>query len=157
VIAYTSRACEKLRGQHSLASCLQVSIRTNPHQNKYPQYQPSLTLALAEPSDDTRVLCHAALNGLRQIYRDGYAYQKAGIMLSGIIATSERPRTLFDDVAAQEKSSTLMGTLDQINRRMGSGTIQLLGEGLKKSWAMKRGNMSQRYTTELDELAIAQA
>jgi DNA polymerase V len=157
VIAYTSRACEKLRGQHSLASTLQVSIRTNPHQNKYPQYHPSLTLALAEPSDDTRVLCHAALNGLRQIYRGGYAYQKAGVMLSDIIATSERPRTLFDDIAAQQKSGTLMSTLDQINRRMGSGTIQLLGEGLKKNWAMKRGNVSQRYTTELDELAIAQA
>jgi DNA polymerase V len=157
VITYTSRACEKLRGQHSLASCLQVSIRTNPHQNKYPQYQPSLSLALAEPSDDTRVLCHAALSGLHQIYRGGYAYQKASVMLSGIIAASERPRTLFDDVASQQKSSTLMSTLDQINHRMGSGTIQLLGEGLKKSWAMKRGNVSQRYTTELDELAIAQA
>jgi DNA polymerase V len=157
VIAYTSRACEKLRGQHSLASCLQISIRTNPHQNKYPQYHPNLTLALAEPSDDTRILCHAALNGLRQIYRSGYAYQKAGVMLSGIIAASERPLTLFDDVASRQKSSTLMNTLDQINRRMGSGTIQLLGEGLKKNWTMKRGNVSQRYTTELAELAIAQA
>lgn len=157
VIAYTSRACEKLRGQHSLASCLQVSIRTNPHQNKYPQYHPSLTLALAEPSDDTRVLCHAALSGLRQIYQSGYAYQKAGVMFSGIIAASERPLTLFDNVAALQKSGNLMSTLDRINRRMGSGTIQLLGEGLKKNWAMKRGNVSQRYTTDLGELAIVQA
>ncbi len=157
VIAYTSRACEKLRGQHSLASCLQVSIRTNPHQNKYPQYHHSLTLALAEPSDDTRVLCHAALSGLRQIYQSGYAYQKAGVMFSGIIAASERPLTLFDNVAALQKSGNLMSTLDRINRRMGSGTIQLLGEGLKKSWAMKRGNVSQRYTTDLGELAIVQA
>ncbi|MDO8349753.1 MAG: DUF4113 domain-containing protein, partial [Gallionella sp.] len=68
-----------------------------------------------------------------------------------------RPRTLFDDVAAQEKSSALMTTLDQINRRMGSGTIQLLGEGISKNWAMKRGNMSRRYTTELNELAVANA
>jgi DNA polymerase V len=157
VIAYTSRAAEKLRSQHSLASALQVAIRTNPHQTRYPQYQPCLTLALAEPSDDTQILCHAALNGLRQIYRSGPAYQKAGVMLSGIIAVRDRPRTLFDDVAAQQKSGKLMSTLDQINRRMGSGTIQLLGEGLKKSWEMKRGNVSQRYTTELDELAIAHA
>jgi DNA polymerase V len=157
VIAYTSRAAEKLRAQHSLASALQVTIRTNPHQTRQPQYQPCLTLALAEPSDDTRILCHAALSGLRQIYRSGHAYQKAGVMLSGIIAAHDRPRTLFDDVAAQQKSDALMSTLDQINRRMGSGTIQLLGEGLKKSWAMKRGNVSQRYTTELDELAIAHA
>ncbi|MGC2166097.1 MAG: DUF4113 domain-containing protein [Gallionella sp.] len=48
-----------------------------------------------------------------------------------------------------------MTTLDQINRRMGSGTMQLLGEGLKKNWAMRRGRMSPRYTTVWDELAVA--
>jgi len=78
-------------------------------------------------------------------------------MFSGIIAASERPLTLFDNVAALQKSGNLMSTLDRINRRMGSGTIQLLGEGLKKNWAMKRGNVSQRYTTDLGELAIVQA
>lgn len=157
VIAYTSRAAEKLRQQKSLACCIQVSIRTNPHQTKEPQYQPSLSLPLAEPTDDTRVLCHAALAGLRQIYRSGYAYQKAGIMLSGIIAAVDRPRSLFDDVAAQQKSAALMKTLDQINRRMGSGSVQLLGEGINKSWSMKRGNVSKHYTTELNELAVAYA
>ena len=157
VIAYTTRAAEKLRRQRSLATCVQVYIRTNPHQAKAPQYQPVLTVPLTEPTDDTILLCHATLGGLRQIYRSGYAYQKTGVMLSGIIAAADRPRTLFDDVAAQQKSSALMATLDQINRRMGSGTVQLLGEGIRKSWAMKRGNVSQRYTTELDELAVANA
>jgi len=112
---------------------VQVSIRTNPHQTKAPQYQPSLTIPLATPTDDTRLLCHAVLCGLRQIYRAGYAYQKAGVMLSGIIAAIDRPRTLFDDVAAMQKSSALMATLDQINRRMGSGTVQLLAK-VRKSW-----------------------
>jgi DNA polymerase V len=157
VIAYTTRAAEKLRRSHSLAGCVQVYIRTNPNKVQDPQHQPGLTIALAAPTDDTRLLCHAALSGLRQIYRSGYAYQKTGVMLSGIIAAADRPRTLFDDVEAQQKSSKLMATLDQINRRMGSGTVQLLGEGISKSWSMKRGNVSQRYTTELDELAVARA
>jgi len=47
-----------------------------------------------------------------------------------------------------------MATLDRINHRMGSGTMQLLGEGISKDWSMRRGNMSQRYTTEWDELAV---
>ncbi|MCX7192684.1 MAG: Y-family DNA polymerase [Proteobacteria bacterium] len=153
VIAYTTRAAEKLRQSHSLATCVQVSIRTSPHQAR--QYQPDMNIPLAEPTDDTRVLCHAALSGLRQIYRSGYTYQKAGVTLSGIIAASDRPRTLFDDVAAP--SAALMATIDGINRRMGSGTIRLLGEGIKKNWAMKRGNRSPRYTTELTELAVAKA
>jgi DNA polymerase V len=154
VIAYTSRAAEKLRSQHSLAGGIQVYIRTNPHKEKDPQYQPTMLLPLFEPTDDTRLLCHTALSGLRQIYRSGYAYQKAGVMLTEIIAAASRPRTLFEDVAAQRRSAALMATLDRINRRMGSGTLQLLGEGVRKSWAMRRGNMSQRYTTEWGELVV---
>lgn len=155
VIAYTSRAAEKLRSQHSLAGGIQVYIRTNPHKEKQHQYQQGMLLPLFEPTNDTRLLCRAALSGLRQIYRSGYAYQKAGVMLTEIIATAARPRTLFDDVAAQQRSTALMDTLDQINRRMGSGTLQLLGEGVRKSWSMRRENVSQRYTTEWDELAVA--
>jgi DNA polymerase V len=154
-IAYTTRAAEKLRDQHSLAGGIQVYIRTNPHKEEAPQYQPTILLPLFEPTDDTRLLCHAALSGLRKIYRDGYAYQKAGVTLTEIIAAASKPRTLFDNTAAQQKSATLMTTLDLINRRMGSGTMQLLGEGIRKNWAMRRGNMSQRYTTEWDELAVA--
>jgi DNA polymerase V len=154
VIAYTSRAAEKLRSQHSLAGGIQVYIRTNPHKEKDPQYQQAMLLPLPEPTNDTRLLCRAALNGLQQIYHSGYAYQKAGVMLTEIIAAAARPRTLFDDAATQQKSAALMETLDHINRRMGSGTVQLLGEGVRKSWAMRRGNVSQRYTTEWGELVV---
>jgi DNA polymerase V len=154
VIAYASRAAEKLRNQFSIAGGIQVYIRTNPHKDDAPQYQQSTLVTLPEPTDDSRLLCRAALDGLRQIYRSGYLYQKAGVMLTGIIPATSRPRTLFDDVAAQQKSTALMETLDRINRRMGSGTMQLLGEGTRKSWAMRRGNASQRYTTEWDELAV---
>ena len=159
VIAYTTRAAEKLRSQHSLAGGIQVYIRTNPHKanshkESAPQYQQAMLLPLFEPTDDTRLLCRAALSGLRQIYRSGYMYQKAGVMLTEIIAATARPRTLFEDVVAQQRSTALMATLDRINRRMGSGTMQLLGEGVRKSWAMRRGNMSQRYTTEWNELMV---
>ena len=155
VIAYTSRAAEKLRAQHSLAGGIQVYIRTSPHKKEEQLYQQAMLLPLFEPTDDTRLLCRAALNGLQHIYRSGYAYQKAGVMLTEIIPATARPRTLFEDVAAQQKSTSLMATLDRINRRMGSGTIQLLGAGVRKSWAMRRGNSSQRYTTEWGELAVA--
>ncbi|MEO6975777.1 MAG: Y-family DNA polymerase [Gallionella sp.] len=154
VVTYTSRAAEKLRAQHSVAGGIQVYIRTNPHKDQEHQYQPALLLPLSESTNDTRLLCHAALDALRQIYRGGYAYQKAGVMLTEIIAATARPRTLFDDVAAQQKSTVLMETLDRINRRMGSGTMQLLGEGTRKNWSMRRGNASQRYTTEWNELAV---
>jgi DNA polymerase V len=155
VVAYATRAAEKLRQQHSLSGGIQVYIRTNPHKERNSQYQQAMLVPLHEPTDDTRLLCHAALHGLRRIYRTGYAYQKAGVMLTEIIPASARPRTLFDDVAAQEKSRALMHTLDRINRSMGSGTLKLLGEGTDTTWAMRRDHRSKRYTTEWSELAVA--
>jgi DNA polymerase V len=154
VISYTSRAAEKLRHQHSIAGGIQVYIRTNPHKENDAQYQQSILMPLLDPTDDTRSLCGAALQGLHKIYRSGHAYQKAGVMLVEIIPASSRPRTLFDDVEAQQKSHALMATLDQINRRMGSGSLRLLGEGTTKRWAMRRENISKRCTTEWDELAL---
>ena len=154
VVAYATRAAEKLRSQQSLASGIHVYIRTNPHKEPERQYQSALLLPLIEPTDDTRLLCRTALSGLRQIYRKNHAYRKVGVMLTGIIAAADRPRTLFENTTAQKKSSALMQTMDHINRRMGSGTLQLLGEGISKRWGMRRGNISPRYTTEWNELIV---
>ena len=157
LVAYTTRAAEKLRQQRSLAGGIQVYIRTNPHRKRDPQYQQSIIVPLAWPSNDTRLFCRAALYGLSRIHRSGYAYQKAGVTLTHIIDAADKPDTLFDDTALQQKSSTLMNTLDRINRRMGSGTIRLLGEGISARWAMRRENRSPRYTTEWAELAVCRS
>jgi DNA polymerase V len=155
VVAYVTRAAEKLRCQHSIARGIQVYIRTNPHQKKAPQYQRGILMHMPDPTDDTRLLCRAALNGLNQIYRNGYAYQKAGVMLVDIVPATLRPRTLFDDADALRKSHALMGVIDSINRRMGSGSVRFLGEGTEKCWAMRRENVSRRCTTEWKELVEA--
>ena len=157
LIAYTTRATEKLRQQHSMAGGIHIYVRTNPHKECDPQYQQSILMPLVEPSDDTRLFCHAALHGLRQIYRSGYAYQKVGVTLTQIIPAADRPNTLFDDVATRQKSHALMMTLDRINNRMGSGTLKLLGEGTYQSWVMRRENRSKRYTTEWGELAVCRS
>lgn len=166
VIAYTTRAAEKLRRQQSLAGAVQVHLRTNPHARHEVPYQNSILLPLPQPTDDTRLLCHAALRGLRDIYRAGHAYQKTGVMLTVIIpaqaaaggsAVQPLQHSLFERPEAREKSRALMRTLDHINRRMGSGTLRLLGEGCDPAWGMRRGNVSKHYTTDWNELAVCSA
>jgi len=157
LISYTTRATEKLRQQRSMAGGIHVYIRTNPHKESEQQCEQSLLVPLAEPTDDTRLFCRAALHGLRQIYRAGYAYQKLGVTLTQLIPASKRPDTLFDNIDARNKSHALMTTLDRINRTMGNGTVKLLGEGTSQSWAMRRESRSGRYTTEWGELAACRA
>ncbi|MCZ2112760.1 MAG: Y-family DNA polymerase, partial [Anaerolineae bacterium] len=81
VATYVGRAAEKLRRQGSVAGAVQVYVRTNPFKEDHPQYQRGLTVPLPDPTDDTRLLVRAALLGLRRIFKPGYAYQKAGVML----------------------------------------------------------------------------
>ena len=153
VSLYISRAAEKLRRQQSYAGSVHVSIRTNPFNEKEPHYANAMTIALPRQTDDSRLLTKVALWGLRKIYRRGYKYQKAGVMLSELVPRQYRQLDLFGSISiADTKSSKLMSVMDQINARMGRGTIKLASEGFKQPWKMKQGNKSPNYTTNWDEL-----
>jgi len=143
VSLYISRAAEKLRRQQSYAGSVHVSIRTSPFKEKQPYYANGMTIALPRQTDDSRLLTKVALWGLRKIYRRGYKYQKAGVMLSELVPRQYRQLDLFGSISiADTKSSKLMSVMDQINARMGRGTLKLASEGFKQPWKMKRGNES---------------
>jgi len=161
VIAYTTRAGEKLRRQGAVAGQIQVSIHTNPFQKGEPQYSQAVALALPSPSSDTRVLIKLALAGLQRIYRPGFRYQKAGILLDGLQPAQGRQRSLFEDVQGGQRGERLMAVLDRVNQRMGSGTLRLLGEGPGTDppprWKTKAARLTPCYTTRLADLAVAKA
>lgn len=159
VALYVSRAAEKLRRQHSVAGAIQVHLRTNPHKPKEPQYNPGLIIPLAEATADTLTLNAAALHGLKKIYQPGYAYGKAGIMLLELLPQHQTVANLFTDVVQQERRSTLMQTLDAVNRRYGKNTLGtgIVGMATRRAWSMKQGNKSPNYTTRWEELAVVSA
>jgi DNA polymerase V len=154
VTLYTSRAAEKLRRQQSYAGALHVFIRTSPHNPKEPYYGNGLTIPLPSATDDTMRLVRAALWGLRRIYKPGYRYQKAGVMLSELVLAQGRQGDLFTASGDHDKNGTLMSTIDEINRVMGRHTLKLAAEGCRQPWKMKQGNKSPAYTTRWDELPV---
>lgn len=151
---YAANATEKLRRQRSLAGSLQVFIRTNPFREKDPQYSRGMTLPLADPTDDTLLITSAALTGLKHLFKPGYAYQKAGIMLLDLQPLSARQPTLFDDVASLERRRKLMSVMDTINSEFGRGSLRLASSGTKPAWAMRQERRSPRYTTQWTELPL---
>jgi DNA polymerase V len=159
VAGYTARAAEKARRQHSVASALQVFLQANPRKAGEPQYNPGIVVSLVEPSDDTGLLAGYAANGLAKIYRPGYRYQKAGVMLMGLGNAITVQSDLFAPQTERnaEKSRRLMETLDLINLQMGRGTLRFASEGLRQAWRARTGYPSPRYTTRWDELPVAYA
>ena len=156
VASYVARAAEKLRAQDSLAGALLVFIQTNPFNPKEPQYQRSMTLPLPEATADTRILVSWALKVLRRIYRPGFAYQKAGVMLSELRPRSMAQASLFVDPETV-RGKRLMSALDDINKRWGRGTLRTAAEGIEKPWQMKRQRLSPSYTTDWEGLPVVVA
>lgn len=154
VTQYMTRAADKLRRQGSAAGMVHVYIHTNPHQRDEAQYSPGFSIPLPEASDHTAQLVQAALCGLNRIYRTGYRYQKAGVMLSELVTKSAVQKDMFS-LHSSIKSDALMLALDGINRKMGKSTLHYAAEGISKKWKMRAGNMSPRYTTHWAELVVA--
>ena len=157
VVSYTSRACEKLRRQNCVAGSIQVYVRTNPFKPDEPQYNNGVTVKLLHPTNNTFRLAEAALYGLKKIFKLGYAYKKAGIMLTDLCPEHQVPVDLFSgfDLPETQKAKTLMATLDEINAKMGRGTVRSAGEGIQKAWAMRSDNKSKAFTTDWEQLAVA--
>lgn len=155
VSSFTTKAAEKLRHDGSVAASVCVYIRTNPYNEKEPQYQRSIVVPLSQPTDDTMKLVRAAIIGLKAIYHSGYHYKKTGVLLMGLQGKDTLQASLFDDTTSLAKSESRMNVMDAINRKMGQGTMTIAASGISHRWAMRRDRMSQNYTTDWNELPEA--
>ncbi|MGK5071168.1 Y-family DNA polymerase [Janthinobacterium sp. RT4P48] len=157
ISTYAARAGEKLRGQHSLCGAVHVFVQTNRFREKDEQYSNGITIPLVEPSADNRVLAGAALHGLAMIFREGFKYKKAGIMLMDLQADTRRQGVLFDAAPDRARSVRAMAALDALNERFGRDTVHLGSAGLIRRWAMLSENRTPRYTTNWMELPKVKA
>lgn len=155
VSVYTSRVAEKLRRERLTATVLTVFLTTNEFKEG-PQYSNALALKLPLVTDTTSELIGFALQGIRAIYRDGYLYKKAGVLLTGLVPASQTQADLFDS-QDRGRSKRLMSALDSINDRWGAGTLQYASSGITKAWKTQFHRRSPAYTTHWDELPVAHA
>ena len=155
VSVYASRVAEKLRRGRLAATVLTVCLTTNEFKEG-PQYSNALTLKLPIATDSTADLIRCALQGIRAIYRDGYHYKKAGVMLIGLVPVSQTQADLFDE-QDRGKSKRLMSALDSINDRWGAGTLHYASSGFTKAWKTQFHRRSPAYTTDWDALPVVTA
>ncbi|MDH4482318.1 MAG: Y-family DNA polymerase [Rhodoferax sp.] len=162
VTEFSSRAAEKVRRQHSLASAVIVFIRTSPFR-KEPQYSRSLCVPLRRPTSDTGAIVRAAVAGLHGIFRVGYLYAKAGVMLMDLQPDhcQQAELDLEDgDGVDGEAKMRLMSALDTINDRYGKGTLAMASAGLdgdRRVWSMRQERRTPGYTTCIADIPIARA
>lgn len=148
IATHASTCAKKLRQQKSYAMSLMVFIHTNNFREDLPQYWKNTVIHLPVPTNDTLEIVHYALAGLKTIFIQGYQYKKAGVIITEI--TEGAQMGLFDKID-RTKREQLMQTIDQINGKH-SQLVKLAIQGSGRDWKLKQEQLSQRYTTDINEI-----
>jgi len=153
---YASRAAEKLRGEHQFCKQISVFVKTSPFAEGEIYYGNLASSQLITPSQDTRDIIFAAIKCLDSVWKEGYRYQKAGVMLGDFFSQGVAQLHLFDESSPRANSAALMTLFDKVNQK-GKDTLWFAGQGIERSWQMKREMLSPAWTTRLSDIPIARA
>jgi DNA polymerase V len=149
IAMYATRAAEKLRGEGLHANNMLVFFYTSPFKDGFTGA--SLTITLPRATSYTPDLVRFAIAAVRQEFREGNAYIKAGLILSELTEPAREQLTLFNG-GNDENRLAIMQALDTVNKRWGRNTLFYAASGVEKQWRMRRERKSPSYTTRLAEL-----
>jgi DNA polymerase V len=151
VSMFVARACEKLRREEMVAGAISVFVRTNRFNPDERHFSGAVTLRLAPLTNLTPEVQVVAFRALDSLYREGYRYKKAGVMLSDLSPEHSTSQPLWD-AEKQARVRSLMFNVDRLNQRFGRETVQFGLFASDGKWRMKLSSRSPRYTTNWDEL-----
>lgn len=151
VSTYAARCGAKLRRQKSAAGVILVFLHTNRFRHDLPQYGKNIVIELPVPTNSTIELIKYAKAGLKAIFKEGYKYKKAGVIVSDIIPQNAVQANLFYSID-HTKHNELMMALDNINNTYGRDTVRLGAQGYSKRWKLRQEKLSPSYTTDFDDI-----
>jgi len=155
ISSYITIASEKLRGQNSKCYKITIFIRTNHFRTTDRQYSNAKSYHFLESTSYTPDLIKAGISLLKQIYKEGYKYQKAGVFLTEIVPESEIQKSLFNVDNFQYKSpkkDLLIKKIDEINSQHGNNSIIFASSGIRKEWKTKTEKRTPHFTTNVNDL-----
>lgn len=151
ICTHAVRAAEKLRGEHQFCRHISAFVKTSPFAVNEVYYGKTASTKLQIPTQDSRDIVAAATKCLDAIWQDGHRFQKCGVMLGDFYSQGVAQLGLFDEYKPRSNSEQLMAVLDGINHS-GKGRVWFAGQGIQKSWEMKRQMLSPAYTTRFSDL-----
>ncbi len=155
IAGYSLNASEKIRSESLVTKSITVFIRTSPFQNRYGFYSNSKTIDFPISTNNSIEIVKAAVSILETIFKNGYLYQKAGVMLSHL-SDSNNEKNLFSS-ERDEKINNLMKSIDNTNYRYGRSTLSLASAGVHKKWNSKRQHYSKIDTADFYSLPTIKA
>ena len=147
---FAVRAAEKLRHERRKCSQISVFVRTSPFNQNKPQHSGIKTIELFSPTNDTRDILAATKKGLLPIFKSGYDYAKAGIILNRFSDETVKQQLLFKDPDSPKENTEFMRYIDQMNTY--ETQVYFASQNTKKWSPMKQNMTSPKYTTNWYQL-----
>lgn len=154
VSTFAATCAEKLRQQNSCCNSLMVFIHSNGHRKDLPQYSRNIVIRLPFATNSSIELSKFATQALKHIFKKGYHYKKAGVIVQDFTSEKLTQTTLFE--SRDERHISLMTVLDKLNTAYGQQKIRLASQDAKRVWKMKQEKLSPRYTTDLKDIITIQ-
>ena len=149
---FAAMCAHKLREEDSVAAEVTTFMYTNRFREDLDQYFPSATIRLQVPANNSHEIVGAALKAFRTIFRDGYKYKKAGVIVSAITAADAIQPVLFDqNEELRQKQDRISRIMDTVN---GSGSLLRLATQREGHYAdgIRSEYLSRLYSTSLDDI-----
>ena len=150
ISTYAVSCAEKLRKQGSCCNVLMVFLHSNWHRKDLPQYGKNIIVRTHYPTNSSIDLVKYAVQGLEQVFKEGYQYKKAGVIAMDITPEDIKQFTLFTE--ENPKHLPLMKVIDNLNKGIGQNKVKFASQDLGRTWKMKQEKLSPRYTTKLTEV-----
>jgi DNA polymerase V len=150
VSTFAVSCAEKLRRQKSCCNVVMVFLHTNYHRKDLAQYGKNIVVKTHYPTNSSIDLIKYAVTGLKYIFKEGYHYKKAGVIVMSLTPENNKQYTLFN--TENPKHLPIMKTIDKLNTELGSHKIKFGAQSLGRTWKMKQEQLSPRYTTKLSEI-----
>lgn len=147
---FSTVAAEKLRRQKSVCYSLSVFIHTNSFKEQLPQYYGTDSTTFLSGTSDTLRLIKGSHLILDKIFRPGFEYKKAGVLLNHLVPKSQNQLDIFQE--APNDNEELSQVVDLINKRYGSHTIHSAACGINQNWKTIADYRSAKFTTSWSEL-----
>lgn len=148
---YAARCAYKLRKQDACAATLMVFLHTNQYRKDLPQYFKNRIVQLPVPTNNTAEIVKYAVLALRDIFKKGFHYKKAGVIITEIVSANCIQGDLFD-TTNREKQQKLMVVIDKLNDVIGKDKIRLATQGYGKKWKLRQEKLSPCYTTRFEDI-----
>lgn len=155
VATFAVTCAEKLRAQKSCCNAIMIFVHTNGHRKDLPQYSRNVVLPLPYPTNSSITLTQFAAKGLEMIFKQGYAYKKAGVIVMDITPETVQQINLFENNPIKHRP--LMETIDRINKSIGVKKVKLASQDVGRTWKMRQEKLSPRYTTQINEIIKVKA